>query len=188
MLYAGARMASRGRARPLLGLVAGLSLVAALLLFTPLRGVIEARFAHQHSNTGRETLYIEAAQSVLHAPLLGFGSPHPSEINPNLPSVGTQGQFWLVLYSHGLPGLVFYVGWYLVCFWQTLRGRSWLSFWCNVSIFIAIIQLPFYGQLPAQIQITMIAAALSMRETRLRAQGIPVTGARLHRSWAGARA
>lgn len=165
LLYAGARMAARGRTRPLLGLVTGLALVAVLLLFTPLRGTIEARFAHPHSNQARETLYIEAAKSVLQSPLLGFGSPHPSEINPNLPSVGTQGQFWLVLYSHGIPGLVFYLGWYLVCFWHTRRGGSLISFWCNVVIFIAIVQLPFYGQLPAQIQVTMVAAALSMRQT-----------------------
>ncbi len=163
LLYAGARLAARGRVRPLFGLVIGLTLVGSILLFTPLRGVIEARFAHPHSNQGRETLYLEAARSVLSSPLLGFGSPQPSVINPNLPSVGTQGQLWLVLYSHGIIGLAFYLGWYLVCFWQSRRGDPLIAFWCNVVIFIAIVQLPYYGQLPAQIQVTMTAAALSLR-------------------------
>ena len=133
-------------------------------MFTPLRGIVQDRFAHQHSNTSRETVYLEAAHGVLASPLLGFGAPRPSEVNENQPSIGTQGQLWLVLYSHGIVGLAFYMGWYVTCWWQSRRGQSRLSFWCNVVLFISIIQLPYYGQLPAQIQVTMIAAALSLRE------------------------
>ncbi len=168
-LYAGFRMAARGRTRPLLGLLVGLSLALMLVFLTPLWGIVEARFANPHSNQGRETLYIEASKAVLHSPLLGFGSPNQSEINPNLPSVGTQGQFWLVLYSHGIPGLVFYVGWYLVCLWQTRRATSAVGFWCHIVVFVSLIQLPFYGQLATQIQVTMVAAALAMRELHDRA-------------------
>lgn len=173
-VYAGIRMAFRGRTRPLLGLVAGLSLTLMLVFLTPLRGIVEARFANPHSNESRETLYIEASNAVLHSPILGFGSPNPSDINPNLPSVGTQGQFWLVLYSHGVPGLVFYVGWYLVCLWQTRRQTSAVGFWCHIVIFISLVQLPFYGQLATQIQVTMVSAALAMRELRPPTAMVPV--------------
>lgn len=166
LLYAASRLAMKGRTRPLVGLLAGLSIVGLLILLTPLRQTIEERLAHPHSNEGRETLYLEASRAVLASPLLGFGSPHPSEINPNLPSVGTQGQFWLVLYSHGIPGAVFYVGWYLTCWWQSRHRLSPSTFWSHVTIFIALIQLPFYGQLAAQLQVTMVAAALALRDER----------------------
>ncbi len=51
-----------------------------------------------------------------------------------------------------------------MCLWQTRRATSALGFWCHIVIFISLIQLPFYGQLATQIQITMVAAALAMRE------------------------
>lgn len=184
MIYAGFRMAAKGRVRPLAGLLTGTVLVAALLVFTPLRGTIVARFEHQHSNTSRETVYLEAAKGVLASPLLGFGSPRPSQVNDNQPSIGTQGQFWLVLYSQGIIGLLFYLGWYVVCFWQTRRGRSRLSFWCNVVLFISIVQLPYYGQLPAQIQVTMVAAALGLREIYLGSSSAGDPEPSLQTAWA----
>jgi hypothetical protein len=97
---------------------------------------------------------------------LGYGSPRPSEVDPSLPQVGTHGQLWLVMYSHGFPGLAFYLGWFAWCFWLTRRGRTRLAFWCNVVVFISLVQLPYYAQLPAQIQVTMVAAALALRESQ----------------------
>jgi hypothetical protein len=164
LVYAAARMAAAGRVRPLLGLMVGLGLAIMLVFVSPLGDLIEARFTTSHSVRGRETLYSEATAGALQSPILGFGSPRPSESNPDLPEVGTHGQLWLVMYSHGFPGLAFYLGWFGWCFWVTRRGRSRLAFWCNVVVFISIVQLPYYAQLPAQIQVTMVAAALAMRE------------------------
>jgi hypothetical protein len=168
LVYAAARFAAAGRMRPVLGVVVGLALVTLLVLLTPLRGVIEDRLDTPHSNEGRASLYLEATRGVLESPILGFGSPATSEINPNLPAVGTQGQLWLVLYSHGVPGLVFYLGWFLFAFFATRRGTSPLALWCNVVIFISLVQLPFYGHLAAQIQVIMVAAALSLRQIHAR--------------------
>lgn len=173
LLYAALRFAAAGRDRPLFGLAIGLGLVAVLVVFTPLRDVLEARFENPHSNERRATLYAQASAAVLGSPVLGYGSPNPSEIDPNLPSLGTQGQLWLVLYSQGIPGLLLYLGWYLIAYWQSLRGSSSVAFWCNVVILIALIQLPYYGQLATQIQVTMVAAALGMRELRARAESTP---------------
>ena len=33
--------------------------------------------------------------------------------------IGTQGELWLVLYSHGYPALVFFIGFFLAVLWQT---------------------------------------------------------------------
>ena len=164
LVYAAGRMAAAGRVRPLLGLGVGLALAFVLVFASPLGALIHARFTTEHSVRGRETLYSEATAGALQSPILGFGSPRPSESNPDLPEVGTHGQLWLVMYSHGFPGLAFYLGWFGWCFWVTRRGRSRLAFWCNVVVFISIVQLPYYAQLPAQIQVTMVAAALAMRE------------------------
>ncbi len=164
LVFAAARMAAAGRVRPLFGLMIGLVIAVTIVFASPLRGLIEARFSTSHSVRGRETLYSEATEGALKSPLLGFGSPRPSESDPSLPEVGTHGQLWLVMYSHGFPGLALYIGWFGWCFWLTRRGRSRLAFWCNVVVFISIVQLPYYAQLPAQIQVTMVAAALALRD------------------------
>ena len=157
LLYAALRMAQHGRGKPLGYLLFGVAVVGMLVLFSPLRGVIEARIEHGHSDEGRTTLYQEAARGVAQSPLFGYGSPGDSVENPNLPSVGTHGQFWLVLYSNGIPAIVFYVGWYLIALWRMRRGRSDLVLWCQVVVLIATVQLAFYGQLPAQLNSNLSA-------------------------------
>lgn len=161
--FAAVRLAQKGRTRLLGGLLLILASVGLLLLLSPLRGIVEARIAAPHSNEGRLALYTEALTGVEESPVLGFGSPRPAS-NPNLPSVGTQGQFWLVLYSHGIPGATLFVGWYLWWLWRTRRARTNLLFWARVVILIGLVQLPFYGQLPAQLHVLMVAIGLASRD------------------------
>lgn len=163
LLYALFRTAGRGRPALLMGF--GLALAVIFTIASPLRDVVEARLQTPHSNQRREALYAETLGGALRSPILGFGAPRPSEANPNMPSVGTQGQLWLVLYSQGIPGACFYVGWYLVGYLRTLRRSSWTAFWCNVVALIALLQLPYYGHLAAQLQVIMVALALGLRPT-----------------------
>ncbi len=163
LLYALVRSAGNGRGRPALGIGFGLALIVIFTIASPLRDVIEARLQTPHSNQRREALYAETVNGALRSPILGFGAPRPSEANPNLPSVGTQGQVWLVLYSQGIPGALFFVGWYLAGYLRTLRRSSWTVFWCNVVALIALLQLPYYGHLAAQLQVIMVALALGLR-------------------------
>ncbi|GBC87514.1 hypothetical protein HRbin12_01524 [bacterium HR12] len=165
LLYALVRTAANGRHRPALGIGFGLAIVVIFAIASPLRDVIEARFQTPHSNQRREALYVETLSGALRSPILGFGAPRPSEANPNMPSVGTQGQLWLVLYSQGIPGALFYVGWHLVGYLRTLRRSSWTGFWCNVVALIALLQLPYYGHIAAQLQVIMVALALGLRST-----------------------
>ena len=78
--------------------------------------------------------------------------------------MGTQGQFWLILVSSGYPAVVFFVAWFAYLFWRSARGGSPVRFWVHVMVLIAIVQLPYYGMLPAELQIVMIGAALAFRE------------------------
>lgn len=164
LVYAGVRMAAAGQTRAVFGLTAVFVLVATIALVTPLRGVIEARLTTEKSIHGRETIYSEAAHGVVSSPLFGYGAPRTSETDPNLPQVGTHGQLWLVLYSHGIPALALFVGWMLVLLWRTRRPTTPIALWCHVVIVISIIQLPFYLGLPAQLQVVMVAAAIALRQ------------------------
>ncbi len=166
LLYAVVRFAMKGRVRALGGVLAMFFVIGIAVAFTPLRGLIADRLETGHSNEARLGLAAEAGQGVLTSPWLGFGSPRPSAENPNLPSVGTQGQLWLVLFSHGIPGALFFVGWFAWAFWITRGAGSRARFWVHVSLLILLLQLPWYGMLPSQIHVVMAAAALAWRERR----------------------
>jgi O-antigen ligase len=78
-----------------------------------------------------------------------------------------------VLVSQGVPGLVLFVGFLGWALWRASRrlplghpGDAHARFWCEVAIFTALIQMPYYDLLPWGLPIAMVAAAVAWRETR----------------------
>lgn len=163
LLYGAGRLALAGRGKSLMATVFALLALGALLVVTPLGGLIISRAHHGHSDAGRARLYSQAVQITSQSPVFGYGAPQPSDAGPNKPSVGTHGQFWLVLVSQGVPGVALFLSWYAYMFLRTGRRRDPLGLWCHIVIVIAVVQLAFYEQLPAQLCITMVAAALALR-------------------------
>jgi hypothetical protein len=164
LVYAGARFAARGKKGSFQLICAVAVLGYVLFNFGPTGQLISDRAKVAHSNQGRSILYNEAADSVEKSPMLGYGGPKPSVVNPNLPPVGTQGQFWLVFFSHGVPGAFFFVGYFVYATWRTRRARTTAALWCHVVLLLAVVQMPFYGLLHMQIHILAVAFALASRE------------------------
>jgi hypothetical protein len=108
-----------------------------------------------------------------HVAVVGRGhDPYgaPVLVEGNL-SAGTHGQLWTIVVSQGLPGLLFFTAWLLWAWWRAKRrlpaghpGDRVLRFWCEVTIFIALVQMPYYDLLPWGLAIAMVAAALAWRE------------------------
>ena len=164
LVYGGARFAIRGR-RGSFQVICAVAIVAYLLFnFGPTGKLIADRAKVAHSNAGRALLYNEAKDSVAKSPMMGYGAPRPSQRNPNLPPVGTQGQFWLVFFSHGFPGAFFFVSFAVCAMWRTRRARTSAALWCHISLLLALIMMPFYGWLHMQIHVVLIAFALASRE------------------------
>jgi O-antigen ligase len=163
MLYASGRLAAARRGRSLIGVVVAAGVIATILIITPLGQLIISRAEHGHSDSGRADLYTEAVQITKESPVFGYGAPQPSQEGSDKPSVGTHGQFWLVLVSTGVPGLVFFLLWYAYMAVSTRRRRDPVAFWCHIVIVVALVQLPFYEQSHAPMCITMVAAALALR-------------------------
>jgi polysaccharide biosynthesis protein PslJ len=166
LMYASFRLALRGRERAIVISVVSVCIVTGLVIFTPLKGLIDERLAVGHSNNRRTSLYEESIRGAMASPLFGFGAPRPSTWNPNAPSVGTQGQLWLVLFSHGFIGAFFFLAFFLVTFWKLRRLDLRTSFWCHVLLLMMLVQLPVYDFLPHQFHIVMLAIAVAWRERR----------------------
>ena len=164
LVYAMVRLAGSSATRAAARVLITVAIAVPLVLVSPLRGLVVDRIETGHSDNTRSDLYDEAFSRTLDSPWLGYGGPMPSETRERAPDVGTQGQFWMVLFSHGFPGAALFVGFFGYVFARTWRARSPLGFWCHVTLFIGLLQLPVYGLLPVQIHVLMVTAALALRD------------------------
>jgi hypothetical protein len=158
-LYFLARAAANGRWGWLLGATVLLALGAALLMFLPIQERLEARDATSGSTATRLTLYQEAWERTLHSPIVGYGAPRPS-LHAGAPSVGTQGQFWATLFSHGLFAAAALVAWLAVVAVVSLRRADPLHLATGAVGVIALTEVFYYGFIPFGFLWVGLAAAL----------------------------
>jgi O-antigen ligase len=145
------------------------ALGAFVFTFGPTKSLIQDRVATPHSNQGRQSLYAQSIALAAKQPLVGYGGPQQSTAatkssNYKHPDVGTQGQLWTILVSHGLPATIFFFGYFAVFVWQTRRAKSALTLWCHIVVVVALFQSPFYGLLAAQLHLVFVAIGLASRE------------------------
>ena len=165
--YVSVRLAIRGRPALLAWMIVAGAVAGLAVLGSSVGHVVEQRAVHPASNRGRVALYEQSIAGVSESPVLGFGGPKISADNPNAPAVGTHGQLWTVLYGHGVPGAIFYIGFLVLALWRTRDAPGALGLWLHVVILIGIVQSVFYDALPSQLHVMMVAAALAWpRATR----------------------
>jgi len=165
ILYVTVRLALRGHLGALASLLVVTTLMVTVVALTPLGHLFLSGISstHGNSNNTRLTLYQEASAGAGASPLFGYGAPKTAVGQVAGPAIGTQGQFWLVLYSHGYPALVFFIGFVLAVLWQTRRARGTVGLWLHTVPLVALSQIAFYGWLPVELQVVMVAAALAYR-------------------------
>lgn len=165
IFYVSVRLAVRGRVGALASVLAVIALTVMIVALTPLSHLFLAGFSstHGNSNQTRLTLYQEATAGAGASPLFGYGAPKAAVGQTAGPAIGTQGQLWLVLYSHGFPALLFFVSFILAVLWQTRHARGTVGMWLHAVPLVALSQIAFYGWLPVELQVVMVAAALAYR-------------------------
>ncbi len=166
VVYAGVRaVVRRGGWSKILKVAVPLLIVIAAIFVSPLGGIISARIAHPHSNAGRLAGDAEATRRVMDSPILGYGTPLPSEDDPTMRhSVGTHGQIWLVLFSQGFPGLILYLGFFAFVFIHTRRARDPQELWTHVLVLVAVMMMPVYGILGSGLVVLMSVIAITLRD------------------------
>lgn len=135
----------------------------------PVQDRLEQRITESSSTEDRASLYSQAIDTIPSSPVLGHAVPQEPD-NPNLDPVGTQGQFWMILVSHGVGALACFVGWFVLAFLQSLRRRDVVGLVANTVLLVAVMELLYYGSLPYGLPILMVAAALATRPPQERAK------------------
>jgi polysaccharide biosynthesis protein PslJ len=173
-IYGGIRFGARRQVMTIIRGAFVVGLLGGMLIFlSPIHTLIGDRLAHGHSNQGRSLLYASSVNLAMQKPLLGWGGPQQATVDAGFgtkssnykhPDVGTQGQFWTILVSNGIPATALFFGYLIFATWQTRRSRSSLGLWCHIVVLVAIFQSPFYGLLASQLHIVFIAIALAYRD------------------------
>ncbi len=161
IIYATIRFALRGDFRQAGRVVAVLAIVGAVVALSPLGDLAQGRFQHKTGDTGRIQRDQEAQQRLLDSPALGFGAPQPSS-DPTQSSVGTESEIFLLVFSHGIPGLGLWMLWFFYTLFRSARWRSPWAFWAHVTLLIALIQVPYY-EITERLPIMLVAAAIAYR-------------------------
>ncbi|MFV2011096.1 MULTISPECIES: O-antigen ligase family protein [unclassified Micromonospora] len=141
----GLRAAARGNVKALASMLGMLAVGGLVTLFIPIGELIERRVSVSDTNTDRLSLYLEVLRWVQRSPLLGFGAPVQVDTVTADAPIGTQGQLWAVLFSHGIPALVCFIGWFVIVGLRCWPVRTAAAQWLSVVPLIGLVQLPFYG-------------------------------------------
>lgn len=162
-VYLAFRYLLLGKPKALLAIMVGGIIGVGIVSQTAVGDGLEARVENTSTTEDRWEVYMQTIAAVEESPLLGMGAPRPSPTDPDLPPVGTHGQFWIVLHSHGVPGMLLFMGWLAAAFTLSLKRRDTIGLVANAGILVAILETFYYGLLPTGLMMVMIVAALALR-------------------------
>ncbi|MET7949907.1 O-antigen ligase family protein [Micromonospora sp. NPDC005324] len=161
----GVRAALRGNVRVGASVIGVIIIGGLTTLLIPVADMINSRVEASDTNTDRFSLYAEVIRRMWDSPWLGYGAPVTVDTVTAEVPVGTQGQLWTVLFSHGVPALLCFLAWFVVAAVKTARARSAPGQWLAVIPIICMVQIPFYGMADPTITIAYYGVAVAMALT-----------------------
>ena len=179
-LYLAVRFARQGGVRRLGMVLGGFALIVVVILASPLRSAITTRLSTAGSATGRANLAVLVVQGALESPMLGYGDTRHergSQASITLgrtvgcaqcgnADVGVNGQFWLLLYTNGIPAAVFYVGFFAYGAWRYRRDRTPYGLAGELVLLLGFVFMWVYTQLGPPLAFTMLAYTLLWKNDR----------------------
>lgn len=172
-------LAVRQRPVALVALVALVVVGGTALTQTPLGDTLDARLENPHSNDRRSQLVVATVDSVSRgSPVVGFGGTRDVEgtfasiaggSTPDCPAcdvppLGTQGQLWLVLFSQGWVGALFFLGFFVLALRRCWRCRTTNEVVATFVTGAFLLQLTVYDTLGLPMLVVMAALGLVHRE------------------------
>jgi hypothetical protein len=162
LLVLALRGVARRQTKVVVSVVLAVGLVGVTALVIPVDRLIAERTGRSDTTVDRLDLYRQSVVLAERAPLLGYGGPVTVDTTTADAPVGTQGQFWQVLVSHGVPALLVFLAWFLVVGLRLGRARSPAGQWLATVPVVGAVQLPFYGLTFQNLSVLFFAVGLAM--------------------------
>ncbi|GAA1158912.1 O-antigen ligase family protein [Ornithinicoccus hortensis] len=122
---------------------------------------LDERLDTGSSTEDRTSLYVETVLRTASSPLLGYGGPRPAA-EEWLPALGTQGQLWTLLFSHGFVGAALFLGWFTLCMVRGWRRLDLAGSVLTGIVAATLVETLFYGMMTG-LNISLLAAVLLPR-------------------------
>jgi hypothetical protein len=162
LLYLGGRALLRGDVR-LIGSIAGVAALAwVVTLFIPVTDLISNRVENTDSTSDRADIYAQTLAAAAKSPLLGYGAPRMVDTTHATEPLGTQGQIWMMMYSHGFPALLLFLAFFALVAWRLGAAVSTAGRWLSAVPVIALVVTPFYGYSDINLTVMFYAFGLAM--------------------------
>ncbi|GAB3222202.1 hypothetical protein GCM10027447_08860 [Glycomyces halotolerans] len=182
-VFAALRLLISGRPAGMLALAGAGCAALLLVVLTPLGTVVAARLDNGHSDDGRAFSSERATELTLeHSPVLGFGStrktlgsgdsiavgPTPDCPRCGARTLGGNGQFWQVLFAHGLAGTIAYLGFCASALWRFRSDHSPIGIAGSAVIGLSLLSMFYYNALVTPLLLTLLSyVLLSANQTRV---------------------
>jgi hypothetical protein len=188
VLYAAVRLAARGKLALLLTVFLGVAVVGTVVAVSPLATIIEQRFDNQKSNGIRSFTIERSLEVVEQSPIIGYGSTRAALGSSNSiavgadarcprcgnPTLGSNGQLWLLLIAQGIVGAVLYFGFFLRSLWAYRRDRTPIGDAGLLALLLPFFFMFIYNSLTMPLLISFLSLALLWRNQRESAGPLPI--------------
>ena len=155
------------------------------LAVTPLGDVVTARLDNGKSNGVRSFLVDRALAGAAESPLIGFGSTrdtiggrHSITVGESYDcercgnfTIGGNGQFWQLLFAHGLLGTLGYLGFFGYGIWRFRRDRGPIGIAGGAALIGTFAAMLWYNALVTPLAFMFLAYALLWRNAVERTEG-----------------
>jgi len=178
--YVAVRLAMRGRVAVLVSTAVALALAAVLVAASPLGGLVKERLDNPHSNGTRTTLSAQAFEAAVTSPVIGYGTTRNAQgsrqsiaigKSSDCPqcgnfAIGSNGQLWLLLISHGFAGVALYAGFFLYGIWRYRHDSSAIGIVGSLVLCLALFYGLFYNASPSPLTFYLLSMALLWRNAQ----------------------
>ena len=162
LVYLGLRALLRGDVRVIASIVGVAVLAWVATLVVPVTDLINNRVQNTDSTRDRADLYWQTVDAVARSPLLGYGGPRMVDTTHATEPLGTQGQVWMMMYSHGIPALLVFLLLFVVIARRLSAAVSAPGKWLSIIPVIALVITPFYGFTDMNMSVMFFGIALAM--------------------------
>jgi hypothetical protein len=189
VLYLAVRLARQGKVALLGGFIAATLIVGVVILASPLQAYISNRLNNGASNTARTSLTVISVKEALSSPFIGYGDTRRAYGSSKSlaigrtanctrcgnRSAGSNGQVWLLLITTGIPGTIFYLGFFGYGAWQFRRDRTPYGLIGEYVLLIGFMFDAVYDAIGGTLIFTMLAYVLLWRNDKiLRGEEAPI--------------